>query len=90
MSLAINPREVTAVLLTDGWHTVRTGTFTIDSYEYVRPSKNPDKDGLLLHGGGHSGVCAAGFEFTTTDSGEIVCGPLTSIHAVRVVVSDGE
>jgi len=40
-------------------------------------------DGMdLLHGGGHSGICATGFEFKTT-GGEHIAGPLSAIQAVR-------
>ncbi len=34
------------------------------------------------HGGGQSGVCASGFMFTETGTGNQVCGPLTAILAV--------
>lgn len=91
MSLAIDPGEVTAVLLVDGWHEVEPGSFYLDSYEFAEPGDN----GHILHGGGDSGICAVGFACTTVLSplgGEIeiplsfastISGPLTSILAVR-------
>lgn len=83
MSLLIDPNAVTAVLLTNGWHEVgqRDGvsTFNLDAYEfgYIQD----DGEITILHGGGRSGVCAAGFQFET--AGEYVSGPLTAIFAVR-------
>jgi hypothetical protein len=90
MSLAIDTETVTGVLLADGWHNVRKGTFDLDSYEFLWSGQQ----GLLvkdmpsgyaariMHGGGQSGVCATGFSFSATD--EIhVAGPLTAILAVR-------
>lgn len=74
MSLAIDVDKVSAVLLADGWHEVTGASFDIDSYEFLHQD-------VLLHGGGSSGVCAAGFVFT---SGDITMyGPLTAILAVR-------
>lgn len=76
MSLAIQTADITAVLLTDGWHPVTPGTFDLDSYEYL-------EDDQLLHGGGHSGVCATGFTFQAEDTNQRITGPLTAIQAVR-------
>ncbi|RSM73470.1 hypothetical protein DMH04_41400 [Kibdelosporangium aridum] len=75
MSLAIDVDEITAVLLADGWHTVANKSFTLDSYEFVWRDST-------MHGGGQSGVCSAGFEFTD-DSGAMLSGPLTAVLAVR-------
>lgn len=87
MSLAIDTEDIEAVLLIDGWHRVKPGTFDLDAYEFVeqRGSREPQ----LLHGGGKSGVCATGFDFIEieqVDGHDIessVCGPLTAILAVR-------
>jgi hypothetical protein len=77
MSLAIDTNAVTAVLLADGWHTVRPGTFDVDAYEYK-------EDGLLvLTGGQNSGVASVGFTFHTEDGKERIAGPLTAILAVK-------
>jgi hypothetical protein len=46
MSLAIDPAQVTAVLLVDGWHHVHGGSFDLEAYEYVAP-----QPGLLLFNG---------------------------------------
>ena len=35
MSLPINPSDVVAVLLSDGWHIVKDGSFAVDAYAYV-------------------------------------------------------
>jgi hypothetical protein len=77
MSLAISADDVTAVLLADGWHEVAARSFDLDSYEY-----HEHADGLMIHGGGASGVCSTGFEFTT-DEGDRLAGPLTAVLAVR-------
>lgn len=76
MSLAINPDHITRVLLADGWHPVHNTSFNIDSYEFVWRD-------LIVHGGGQSGITAAGYIFTT-DGGVILCGPLTSVLAVEL------
>lgn len=89
MSLAINPDEVVAVLLVDGWHRVEDDSFTLDAYEFIEPHPNPDRDGLMLHGGGQYGVCANGFCFREVigrgEDREVVLtqGPLTAVLAVR-------
>jgi hypothetical protein len=87
MSLAIDVDRVTAVLLDDGWHPVADNSFAIDSYEFLWWSEcqckdDDDDDPMVLHGGGQSGVCAAGFSFKTLD-GDVIAGPLTAIVAVR-------
>lgn len=85
MSLAIDTDHVTHVLLTDGWHPVAAASFDIDSYEYLHWSDRrckTDDDPLIVHGGGNSGVCSAGFSFRTPD-GDYLAGPLTGILAVR-------
>lgn len=83
MSLHIDPAKVQWVLLAGeahgeeaGWWEVDEASFNIDAYEYV------ELDGFVLHGGGAGGVCSAGFSFET-HTGVRVCGPLTSILAVR-------
>jgi len=95
MSLAIDPNEVTAVLLADGWHEVQVlgdnswSSFDLDSYEYVDAQSDPDRDPIVLVGGGQSGICSVGFTFRelVDENGTrrycTVMGPLTSILAVR-------
>lgn len=82
MTLAINPDVVTAVILSTGRYECEPGSFDLDSYEFVIPSKNPDRDGFVLHGGGKSGVCATGFSFHVPD-GPRMYGPLTAVLAVE-------
>jgi hypothetical protein len=90
MSLAIDVDTVTGVLLADGWHDVADASFNLDSYEFMWSGSHskrvadlaPDRDPLVLHGGGQVGVCATGFEFRDPD-GSLICGPLTAILAVR-------
>jgi hypothetical protein len=73
VSLAIHPETVLAVLLTDGrWHEVEVGSFDIDAYEFVFTGEDTP-----CAGGGE------GFDFTPAHGGPRVCGPLTSILAVR-------
>lgn len=79
MSLAIDPDDVTQVLLADGWHWATNGLW-LDAYEYVAGDD-------IVHGGGGSGVCATGFAFEEFVDGEgtfRTYGPLTAILAVRV------
>lgn len=76
MSLRIDVAQVTAVLLGDGqWHAVDRGTLELDCYEF-------QCRGEIVHSGGRSGVCATGFAFSS--SGDLVCGPLSAILAVRL------
>lgn len=84
MSLAIDVDHVTAVLLTDGWHTVADDSFNIDSYEFLwwGQGRKDRHDPVVLHGGGQSGVCAAGYGFRTPE-GDYLAGPLTAILGVR-------
>jgi len=78
MSLAIDTEKVAEVMLPDGWHTVAKGSFTLDAYEY-------EEDGKTLFRGGHDGLPlpATGFVFTD-DNGQAICGPISSIRAVKL------
>jgi hypothetical protein len=86
MSLQINEPKITRVLLADGWHECKG--FGIDAYEFGAyhwdrewgSNGYPQFD--MSHGGGQDGVCAGGFMFTDTDTGEQIAGPLTAILAV--------
>ena len=94
MTLAIEVDDITHVLLADGWHTVHDASFGIDSYEFM--SRDGMGDSPMLGGGqekhipaaGHRGstsrehIAAPGFSFTEDD--QILCGPLTSVLAVKV------
>jgi hypothetical protein len=93
VSLAIDVDTVTAVLLLDGWHKVSAKSFFIDSYEFLwsgqsgvtvekLEQEHPDKDAMLVHGGGQSGITAAGFSFTDGEGGHL-SGPLSAVLAVR-------
>ena len=87
MSVAIDVDKVISVLLGDGWHSVADDSFLIDSYEYLEGGL---PEGLLVHGGGQSGICASGFSFyeeLDQDAGGAfqgdlvrVSGPLTAIR----------
>lgn len=84
MSLMINPGTITGVHLATGRFEIEEGSFTLDSYEYVVPDSNPDREDLVLHGGGNSGVCATGFTFRTIDRPPVqMWGPLIAILAVE-------
>jgi hypothetical protein len=80
VSLHIEPTDVRAVLLADGWHEVEPESFYLDSYEYVYEDDHGELD--IAHGGGQSGVCATGFAFKSPEQLR-TCGPLTAILAVR-------
>jgi hypothetical protein len=89
MSLAINVDHVTDVLLADGWHPCdpmdysqdvgddgAVSSFDLDAYEYLDVD-----DSALLPGGREDLVPATGFTFY--EDGQRICGPITSIIAVR-------
>jgi hypothetical protein len=76
VSLAIKIDDVAEVLMAGEWHVVEAHSFDLDSFEFLH-------DDLLVHGGGNSGICATGFSFTDGNGNEI-CGPLTSVQAVKV------
>jgi len=82
MSLAIQTNDVVGVLLADGWHEVKRGSFDLDAYEF-------EKDQVEVHGGGKSGVCATGFTFRDLDDGCFM-GPLTSVLSVRIALHSEE
>jgi hypothetical protein len=82
MSLAIDVDKVTRVLLADGWHDVANDSFSLDAYEYLWHHRGADRDPMVLHGGGQSGICSNGFAFTDPD-GRHLCGPLTAVLAVE-------
>jgi hypothetical protein len=76
VSLAIDVKQVTAVLLADGeWIYIQPGTFQIGSYEFVAGDDQQ-------HGAGTGGVCATGFQFIDSQDGERISGPLTAIQAI--------
>ena len=79
MGLEINVRHVTQVLLSDGWHEVDSGSFTIGSYEFLDRAAG---EARTLHAVGDNGICAAGFRFKNS-SRDYTSGPLTAILAVR-------
>lgn len=77
MSLAINTDDVISVLLADGWHEVENKSFDLDAYEYQIyedhfTTFSPEKNGITYEG------------FTFTEAGHVICGPVTSILAVRL------
>lgn len=88
MSLGIKIDLVRCVLLADGWHWVRPGSFDIDAYEFL------DGEVTTLEGGECQVVASMGFRFEEPDEMEkerfeVVIGPLTSILAVKYRLSDG-
>lgn len=78
MSLDINVAKVRAVLLPSGWMDVRPGSFEVGAYEFL--------DRTVVRSGGQSGVTSSGFRFLDAN-GNLVCGPLTSIMALRLLAS---
>jgi hypothetical protein len=85
MSLAIDVDTVTAVLLADGWHDVIDDSFDVDAYEFEEKIAEGE-DPRLLHGGEHSGISDSGFVCRTSQG--MICGPLTSLLAVKVRTED--
>lgn len=76
MSLDIDVAKVRAVLLPNsGWLDIKVGTSEVDAYEFRSGQK-------VVQPGGHGGAGSSGFRFRD-NSNNLVCGPLTSILAVR-------
>ncbi|MFF1873040.1 hypothetical protein [Streptomyces sp. CB03911] len=73
MNLHVNANEVAAVLLADGWHEVRAGTFVTGPFAFAGAT-----DGSSADVGGQPGFGL------TTDEGAVVMGPLSSLLAVRL------
>ncbi|MFD9151723.1 hypothetical protein [Streptomyces diastaticus] len=86
MSLHIDVRNVTGVLLADGWHEVSTGSLQFDAYEYANTTSeeysNAEHEPILWGGGG------TGFQFVDRD-GSLVAGPMSAILATRRSNPDG-
>ncbi len=88
MSLAINPDHICAVLLKDGWHSVKPASFEIDAYEFVQQPGDgllPKSSDILVRGG--EVFCATGAMWTDgepRDTGQILACPITEIQAVRL------
>ena len=85
MSLAIDVDSVTHVLLADGWHVVSDESFGLDSYEFMWRKGMGDTP--MLGGGQEDLIPATGFSFT--EKGAAICGPLTSVLAVRLADRGG-
>jgi hypothetical protein len=75
LSLDIDVAKVRAVLLPNaGWLDIKVGTFEVDVYEFR-------SDQIVVQPGGHE-AGSSGFRFRD-NSNNLVCGPLSSILAVR-------
>jgi hypothetical protein len=83
VSLLIDVDEVVEVLLEDGWHPVVDSSFTLDAYEFIWQEEGSQGSPHVLHGGGQSGITAAGFAFKEI-TGSYLLGPLTSVLALRL------
>jgi hypothetical protein len=79
MSLEIQVETILRVLLPDGWHNVKKGSFHTDAYEFVE-----GQDKALVAGGGQFGVSATGATWLEPPSPErrYSC-PLSAIIAVE-------
>jgi hypothetical protein len=76
MSLGIQLDEIKHVLLGDRWHEVETGSFALDTYEFMEGGQAVARgDGQL--------ITTVGFMFREP-GGHIVAGPLSSILAVQL------
>jgi hypothetical protein len=85
VSLAINLDTVRRVLLADGWHDIKIGSLSFDSFE-AHHDDVAMEHGLThwpLRAGRAGDVSAMGFRFTRRDDGTEVTGPLTSLLALE-------
>ena len=73
MSLSLEVKQVSGVLLADGWHTVAEQSFDLDAYEYWHGGHMRQKEG----------VPATGAKWREPDGTMVVC-PLVSVLAVRL------
>jgi hypothetical protein len=72
--MSIEISAMSAVLLADGWHKIRAGSFTPGSYEFARSG------GVVVDAGGRVG---GGFTFVDDKTGERFDGPLVSILCIK-------
>ena len=83
MSLAISTHHIIAVLLADGWHDVKPGSFDLDFYEYLDTRSDDDEGRMILGGGTEPLLPAVGAIWTAAKTGLVFYCPLTSVLAVR-------
>ncbi|RZK75246.1 MAG: hypothetical protein EOP28_00485 [Rhodococcus sp. (in: high G+C Gram-positive bacteria)] len=87
ITLQIRTKDITAVLLADGWHEVSEGSFDLAPYEFIQPTWTPTEGeegfikGEKVTVGSLTGVI--GFQFTPRDAVTSISGPVTSILAFR-------
>jgi hypothetical protein len=79
MSLLIEPENVEAILLDDGWH--ECTEFAVDAYEIVECWLNGRQEKMqLLYGGKEAGFACR------TDGGARLLGPMSAVKAIRETV----
>jgi hypothetical protein len=76
MSLAIDIRQISEVLIANEWISVQAGTFRLDTYEFVQEHSTAH----VQPGAGNS-MTALGFTFRSGSSH--YAGPMASIRAVK-------
>ncbi len=74
MSFSIDVKNVTQVLLVDGWHLVKSNSFTVDTYDYVE-----GRNALLR---GAAAQPSTGAQWQELDGSFMAC-PLGAILAVK-------
>jgi hypothetical protein len=82
MSLDIDVARVRAVLLPSGWMDVEPGSFEIDTFKY-------HGERMAVKSGGENRATSPGFRFRDANR-NLVCGPMTSILALRIIASTTE
>ncbi|MGB7795250.1 MAG: hypothetical protein WBL53_03165 [Pseudonocardiaceae bacterium] len=91
MSLVIDPRSVTAVLLADDWHKIRKGSFVLDDFAfgYSKDKEDSPEERLARGAADFSGTRGSGpgFRFVL-ENGDYVSGPFTAVLAVRHEMSE--
>jgi hypothetical protein len=81
MAKAVHVSDITALLLSDGWHSVQPGSFNLAPYAIVDGTPE-DNDLAIKQMPGTNGITRAGW-YCQEQQGFVLCGPLTAIVALR-------
>lgn len=88
MSLVIDTRRVIRVLLADGWHDIKQGSFDLDAYEFMDGYDDYNQPVVIFKGDQSASIPSTGFTFI--EDGVRIDGPLTSVLAVATQTGKGK